>query len=446
MTGVSSTGGARRRWLPREQWRRNELAVIVAAGMVFLGFTLVTPFLPFYVESLGVRKPAAIALWSGVLLTVSPLVASMLGPVWGRLADRVGMRIMVQRVLVAMMLHWGLMYFATNIWQVLGLRILLGIFSGFGTMSIALVTHGCPQDHIGRAVGRLQATQILSTAIGPFVGGILADAFGIRRSFILTFALCAGALLFVILLYRDTKEAVERDDGSLVVTQEGPVTAGVRAVLPRPSERPMSMRQILLLPMFLPLLPLMFLINLVDRSMFLSVPLYLGHLTLGAGGAEAATGVVVSAGALASAASAFLLGRLAHRVPPANMLLVSLAIGALAIAPMGLCHTLPPFLLLRVLLGLAVGGAATLGYTIGGGVIPASVRATAYSILSSAAMLGGSMGPILSGALTSLDVRASFLVGGLIYAVLTVQVAFLARHPWPARAAARAPAGPGEPA
>jgi DHA1 family multidrug resistance protein-like MFS transporter len=446
LTGASSKSGARRRWLPREQWQRNELAVIVAAGMVFLGFTLVTPFLPFYVKSLGVHNPAAIALWSGALLTVSPLIASVLGPVWGRLADRVGMRIMVQRVLVSMALHWGLMYFASNIWQVLGLRILLGIFSGFGTMSIALVTHGCPQDHIGRAVGRLQATQILSTAIGPFLGGILADAFGIRRSFILTFALCVGALLFVVLLYRDTKDAVETDDASLVVTQEGPVTAGVRAFLPRPPERPLSLRQILSLPMYLPLLPMMFLINLVDRSMFLSVPLYLGHLHLGAGGAEAATGVVVSAGALASAASAFILGRSTHRAPPASTLLWCLAIGALAIAPMGFCRTLLPFLLLRIILGLAAGGAPTLGYTIGGGVIPPSVRATAYSILSSAAMLGGSMGPILSGALTSLDVRASFLVGGLIYAALTIQVAILARHPWPVRATAGAPAGPAEPA
>jgi len=416
--------------------------VIVAAGMVFLGFTLVTPFLPFYVRSLGVESPAAIALWSGVLLTVSPLVASVLGPAWGRLADRVGMRIMVQRVLVTMAVHWGLMYFATNIWQVLGLRIMLGLFSGFGTMSIALVTHGCPQDHIGKAVGRLQATQILSTAIGPFVGGIMADAFGIRQSFIVTFLLCAGALLFVVLIYRDTPSAAEAGDASMVVTQEGPVTAGVRAVLPRPVENSLSLRQILSLPMYLPLLPMMFLINLVDRSMFLSVPLYLGHLSLGARGAEAATGVVVSAGALASAASAFLLGRSAHRVPPANLLLWCLAISALAIAPMGFCRTIPPFLLLRTLLGLAAGGAPTLGYTIGGGVIPASVRATAYSILSSAAMLGGSMGPILSGALTSFDVRASFLVGGLIYAALTFQVAFLARQPWPIRAAAGVGAGP----
>src|SRR2546425_5583862 len=38
--------------LPREPWRRNQVAVTIAAAMVFLGFTLVTPFLPFYIQTL----------------------------------------------------------------------------------------------------------------------------------------------------------------------------------------------------------------------------------------------------------------------------------------------------------------------------------------------------------------------------------------------------------
>src|SRR2546427_10133307 len=83
------------------------------------------------------------------------------------------------------------------------------LFSGFGTMSVALVTHGCPRDRIGRAVGVLQATQILSTALGPLVGGFLAQAIGIRCTFLVTFALCAAAFLFVLALYHDTGPALE---------------------------------------------------------------------------------------------------------------------------------------------------------------------------------------------------------------------------------------------
>jgi MFS family permease len=436
------------RILPREPWRRNQLAVTVAAAMVFLAFTLVMPFLPFYVESLGVRDPAAVALWSGLLLTVSPLLAAILGPFWGRLADRVGMRIMVQRVLFTIALHWGLMYFAANVWHLLALRIMLGLFSGFGTMSVALVTHGCPRDRIGHAVGVLQATQILSTALGPFVGGVLAQSIGVRSTFLVTFGLCATALIFVRALYRDTPAAAD-EPPVVVVPQEGPVSAGVRAVLPGarpdpagaagPPQGGWPFRRILGLPLFLPLLPLLFFVNLVDRSLFLSVPLYVRSLVPGQA-VEAMVGMLMSGGALAGAGSAWYFGRRAGRVPPARLLLGSLACSALLILPMAFCRAFAPFAVLRLLLGLSIGGAATLAYTLAGDRIPAVVRATGYGILSSVAMLGGAAGPILSGLLSARDLRAPFLMGGIVYLALTLHLWLLARRGAARTAGARAAA------
>ncbi len=427
------------RLLPAEQWRRNQIAVTIAAAMVFFGFTLFMPFLPFYVKELGVHDRREVAVWSGIFLTVSPLLASILGPVWGRLGDRVGMKIMVERVLLTITVHWGLMYFARTVWQVLALRILLGLFSGFGTMSVALVTHGCPRERIGRAVGTLQAAQILSTAFGPFVGGILAQSLGIRSTFVVTFFLCLAALLFVAALYGDTRAAA--DEGApegMVVSQEGPVTAGVRAVVAPPSPAApeaagrLTLRDVFGLPFLMPLLPLLFLVNLVDRSLALSVPLYLASLAGPGMGVEAVTGIVVSAGAFASAGSAYLLGHRAVRVGSMRLLLVGLIGGLAAIVPMGLCRSILPFAILRVLVGASVGGAATLAYTLGGAQIPSHVRASGYSLLSSAAMLGGAMGPILCGLLTSIDLRAPFFASGLIYLGLALHVAGLRRRMEPA--------------
>ncbi|HEV8376598.1 MAG TPA: MFS transporter, partial [Candidatus Polarisedimenticolia bacterium] len=124
---------------PHETWRRNQLAVNIAAGLVFFGFTLVMPFLPLYVAELGVKGMGRIALWSGLLLSAPPLLAALLGPFWGRVADRTGMKLMVGRVLVTMTVIWGLMFFVQNVYQALALRIILGIFSGFSAMSAALV-------------------------------------------------------------------------------------------------------------------------------------------------------------------------------------------------------------------------------------------------------------------------------------------------------------------
>jgi len=120
--------------------------------------------------------------------------------------------------------------------------------------------------------------------------------------------------------------------------------------------------------------------------------------------------------------------RFRTRAAPAGLLRLSLAASSLLIVPMAFCRSIAPFAFLRVLLGLAVGGAMTLGYTLGGGIIPRSSRAMAYGILSSTAMLGGALGPILCGALTVIDLRATLLIGGLIYLALALHAGTIARR------------------
>lgn len=423
--------GGRESHAAMPDWWRNQFAITLSASMIFLGFTLVTPFLPFYIESIGVEGEAAIAVWSGLLLSITPLIAALLGPFWGRLADRVGMKIMVQRVLITVTAHWGLMFFTTDVWQILVLRVLLGLFSGFGTMSVALVTHGCPKERIGRAIGTLQAAQIMSTAIGPFLGGVLAQTIGIRATYLVTCALCGAALCLVALIYRDT-EAADEAEPPVVVAQAGPVTEGVRAVVPPPRSRvappPRPFTEIIALPGFRPLLPLLFFANLVDRALFLIVPLFLTAMAADSGSLEATTGVVLSAGAFAGAASAFIIGRGTRRHAPIRVLFFSLLAGSVLVFAMGVSRTVLSFALLRILAGLAIGGAATLLYTIAGDVIPVGGRAASYGMLSSAAVLGGALGPSMSGLLSALSPRAPLCAGGMIYLAMTVRVFLLARR------------------
>jgi DHA1 family multidrug resistance protein-like MFS transporter len=400
--------------------------------MIFLGFTLVTPFLPFYIESIGVKGEARIALWSGFLLTVSPFLAALLGPFWGRLADHLGMKVMVQRVLFTIAVHWGLMFFTRTVWQVLALRIMLGLFSGFGTMSVALVTHGCPRDRIGYAVGTLQATQIMSTAIGPFVGGLLAAGIGIRNTYLVTCTLCTLAFLFVLLLYRDIP-AADPGDTQVVVAQAGPVADGWRAILPKRLRAPRAAKPsfgaILKLPLMLPLLPLLFLVNMIDRALFLIVPLCVAAPGMGVRSLETTTGIVMSGGAFAGAASAYVFGRVAgRRAHATRLLLVSLLAGALLIVVMALAHDVAAFTLSRILLGLAVGGAPTLAYAIAGDHIPDAVRASSYALLSSTAMLGASLGPTMTGVLSAMSLRAPLWAGGATYLVLAAQTVALDRR------------------
>jgi DHA1 family multidrug resistance protein-like MFS transporter len=387
--------------LPVEQWRRNRLAINIAAALVFAGFTFVMPFLPLYVRDLGVSGEAAIATWSGLLITVAPLLASLLAPAWGRLGDRFGMKIMVERCTLAMALHWGLFGFARTPYDLLALRIMLGLLGGFGTLSMPLLVSTTPKDHISQSIGALQTVQMVSAAVGPLVGGMLADWVGIRNTCLLSTAFALGALAMIHALYRE-----EAQGGS---------EEGKRRKAPR-----ISFRQAAALPSFGTMIAVMFTVNFVERSFGPVIPLYV--LALGTSLAHAAktSGLIISLGLLAEAVSATLMGNRLRKIPARRLLLWRLSGGVLACLPMGLVWSASQLMALRLALGLLSGGCMVVIYTLGSQVIPAETRATSFAFLSSAALLGGSMGPVAAGVLTHIHLRAVFFFNGALFLGLLI--------------------------
>jgi MFS transporter, DHA1 family, multidrug resistance protein len=83
----------------RQGWRRNVWTLCLIVFVAFVGFQFFSPFLPLYVRELGVTEPGGIALWSGLLSAVTPAVSGFLSPLFGRLADRFGRKMMLIRSL-----------------------------------------------------------------------------------------------------------------------------------------------------------------------------------------------------------------------------------------------------------------------------------------------------------------------------------------------------------
>jgi len=78
-------------------WRRNLYIIWVAELLAIAGFSVVLPFMPFYVQELGVTDPAQVKLWSGLLISVQAVTMAVVAPVWGALADRYGRKMMAER-------------------------------------------------------------------------------------------------------------------------------------------------------------------------------------------------------------------------------------------------------------------------------------------------------------------------------------------------------------
>ena len=384
--------------LPREAWRRNQWVMVATVFVVFTGFAFVLPFLPLYVRELGVEDEEKAALWAGVLIGVAPLLAGLLAPVWGRLADRYGQKGIAAKALVAYVVLLVLSAAVTDVLQLLALRVGIGLFGGIGPLGLAMATSLGPREETGKAVGMIQAAQILSAAIGPFTGGFLADTIGIRRTFIVTAALCAVALALVLRYYKEAPRPP--------VDAAGDGSAGFRSVVR--------------LPRVVPLLAVLFLVSFIGRSFTPILPLHLAELGVARDRLASYTGMLISAYSIAAALSATLLGRAAKARPPNGLLAATLAGGAACVLPMALVPSFPPLLGLAVLLGLAAGGSLTLCYTIGGLLVPGEVRTTAFGFFSGAALFGGAVSPTFAGLLAHWELRGIYYVDAALYAVLAM--------------------------
>src|SRR6188474_3601809 len=171
--------------------------------MGYTGFTLVMPFLPLFIGQLGVTDPGRVAMWTGVSLGITPALTAMLAPAWGRLGDRYGRKIMVERSMVSFVVLFTAMAFVTRAWHVLAIRVIQGLFAGYGSLSVAMAAESAPRDKMPSAIGLVQTAQRLGPALGPVIGGVLAALVGLRRSFIVTALFYAIGLLVVWMMYDD---------------------------------------------------------------------------------------------------------------------------------------------------------------------------------------------------------------------------------------------------
>src|SRR5437667_10566845 len=137
-----------------EGWQRNVWALTLCVFIAFVGFQFFNPFLPLYVRELGVTDPARIALWSGLLAAVTPAISGMLAPVFGRLADRFGRKLMLIRSLAGFTVIIAIMGLVPSLEQLLVTRILQALFAGSPPMPMAVASGPAPRQHLSQAPAR----------------------------------------------------------------------------------------------------------------------------------------------------------------------------------------------------------------------------------------------------------------------------------------------------
>ncbi len=179
----------------RAQWEQNLVVLWFGNFMAGVAFSLIMPFMSLYIDTLGNFTTAQLSLWSGVTYSITFLVTALISPWWGKIADRRGRKLMLLRASLGLAIVLGAMGLVQNIYELIGLRLLQGFFSGYISNSNALIATSAPQEKSGQALGTLTTGSVSGTLLGPLLGGIIAQATGYRTTFFIT-----GTILFIVFI------------------------------------------------------------------------------------------------------------------------------------------------------------------------------------------------------------------------------------------------------
>ncbi len=372
----------------------NVAAIMTFAAFLGLGFAL--PFLPLFVQELGVADPVDAAQWAGVLIGVGPLLAGLLAPFWGGLADRHGYKRIALLALTAIGLAQIVASVARSPMHVMVSRVLSGLFGGVGPLGLAMAT-GSSQKGGGasKAIGKIQSAQILAAGFGPLLGGTLASYLGIRAAFWGASISCLLAALVVGAFYSDESPALRGSS---------------RAAVPSEVNLPKGF--------FAALVFVVFFVNFASRSFTPILPAQLEAFGVAHSSLAMSTGILISVYSIAAAVSSFGFGRLAARIDPVRLIGLSLFLSLFAAIAMAYVSTFVTFLGVALGYGLVSGGGLTLGYSIGSRRFPEASRGASFGRLSGAALIGGAIAPAIAAFVARSALEDVYWMNALIYVAL----------------------------
>jgi len=191
-------------------WKENLRVAWYGSFLTGASISLVVPFMPIFVEQLGIEQDR-VAFYAGLAISVSAVSAALVSPIWGILADKYGRKPMMIRAGLAMTITMGGLAFVPNIYWLIFLRLLNGVFTGFVPNATALIASQVPKDKSGYALGTLSTGVVAGTLTGPFVGGLVAEIFGIRNVFLLIGGFLFLAALLTIFFIKEDFQPIAKE-------------------------------------------------------------------------------------------------------------------------------------------------------------------------------------------------------------------------------------------
>ena len=356
-------------------WKRNLWVCWFGAFVTMTGLSQITPVLPLYIEELGIRNTAAVEAWSGIAFGITFIASAIFSPMWGRMADQYGRKPMLLRASLGMAVVIALMGLVGNVYQLVGLRLLMGFVSGYVSSAITLVATQTPREFSGWALGTLSTGAAGGTLLGPLIGGYLTEIMGIRAVFFAIGALLLVTFAATVILVRE--EFTPAHDRPL----------GIRAVWDLiPNTK-------LILAMFITT----FILQLAMMSIEPIITVYIKQLTSHTRYIALISGIAFSAPGIASILTSPQLGKLSDRIGHRKVILGSLIATGILFIPQAFVRSPWELVALRFLLGISSAGLLPAVNSLVNENVPETVTGRIFGYNQSAQFLGSFGGAVLGG-------------------------------------------------
>ena len=397
---------------PPLNWRRTLYALWIAQILALVAFSMRVPFLPYYLGDLGLTDENDQLWWATAISAAGAVCMTISAPIWGVVSDRVGRKPMVIRAMLFAAFTIGLMGLATAPWQLFGLRLIEGAFTGTVTACAALVASTVPRDRVGFGLGLIQTSVFSGSSLGPLFGGFLANQVGYRWTFGVASGFMVVGLLIVVFLVEERFRPVRRTE-----TVEGR-GSGFRS-------------QLAILA--IPIVGIMVLSMLVIRGTSMAIqpilPLYVAQLgSFGISDSETA-GLILGAQGLTSAIASIYFGRLGDRIGHRRILTVCTFAAGFIYLPMAVVAQSWQLLALQAAFGVAAGGLVPTANALVAMATRPEQRGVVFGLMAGAGSMGAFVGPLaIAGLTTSGGFGLAFVAIGISLLLTGAAIVYTFSH------------------
>ncbi len=361
-------------------WQRNLFILWIGVFMMGIGFSEVMPFLPLYVDTLGHFTQDQLTFYSSLTFSTTFFTMAIFSPFWGKLADSKGRKLMLMRASLGMAIIFILMGLVTNVWQLIFLRALQGIFGGFISNANAMVATQVPKERSGYALGFLVTGATAGQLLGPFLGGTIASFVSYRTCFYITGIIFGAVFLLTTLFVHERFTPVKKEDSPSFKT--------VINLLPNAR-------------LTFGLCLTMLIIQTANMSIGPIISLVVRTLDHGSLSTTFLAGVVAAMPGIATLIAAPRFGIIGDRIGTDRMIMIGFGIALLSLVPSAFVIAVWQLAVLRLIMGVSNATMLPAVQTLLAKTTPSQITSRVFAYGQSFQSIGSVVGPMLGSLVAS---------------------------------------------